>query len=106
MSDQHINLVAVLTPAPGKKDRLREELHKITEAVYKHEPDVLRYQLHYQEETEEFVIFERYANKVAFDAHKEQAAFQNLIKTCNEEHLLSKPLELKMLQPIGGHESR
>ncbi|MCJ1402829.1 hypothetical protein MMC11_006050 [Xylographa trunciseda] len=106
MSDQHVNLVAILTPAPGKKDRLREELHEITEAVYRHEPDVLRYHLHYQDETGEFVLIERYANTAAFDAHKAQAAFQKLVRVCEEENLLSKPLELKMLKPIGGHENR
>ncbi|MCJ1433625.1 hypothetical protein MMC27_002988 [Xylographa pallens] len=106
MSDQHVNLIAILTPAPGKKDRLREELHKIAHEVYKREPEALRYHLHYQEATEEFVLIERYTSKAAFDTHKDQPAFQNLLKVCEEEHLLSKPLELKMLEPIGGHDNR
>ncbi|MCJ1283571.1 hypothetical protein MMC26_002902 [Xylographa opegraphella] len=106
MSDQQVNLVAILTPAPGKTDRLREELHKITQEVYKHEPEVLRYHLHYQKAPEEFVMIERYASKAAFDSHKDQPAFQNLLKVCEAEHLLSKPLELKMLESIGGHDNR
>lgn len=106
MSDQHVNLIAILTPAPGKKDRVREELHKLAQEVYKHEPEVLRYHLYYEEATEDFVIFERYASKAAFDTHRDQPAFQNLLKVGEEEQLLSRPLELKMLEPIGGHDNR
>jgi len=30
----------------------------------------------------------------------------SVIKAAQEENLLSKPLDLKMLKPIGGHEKR
>jgi hypothetical protein len=38
---------------------VEELLQGLTKEVYKHEPDVLRYHLHYQEETGEFVVIER-----------------------------------------------
>ncbi|MCJ1410889.1 hypothetical protein MMC19_004976 [Ptychographa xylographoides] len=106
MSDQVVDLVAILTPAPGKKDRVEELMLDLTKQVYKNEPDVLRYRLNYQEDTGEFVVIERYSSKDSHENHVKQPGFQNLVKCVKEENLLSKPLELKILKPIGGHDSR
>ena len=48
----------------------------------------------------------RYKDHTAFEAHTQQPGFVNLLKMAQEEDLLAKPLELKMLEPIGGHDDR
>ena len=48
----------------------------------------------------------RYSSKDSHENHVKQPGFQNLVKCVKEENLLSKPLELKILKPIGGHDSR
>ena len=48
----------------------------------------------------------RYADQSAYEAHSKTADFQNMIKAVTEEGLLSAPLVIKYLKPIGGFESR
>ncbi|MCJ1476687.1 hypothetical protein MMC13_005355 [Lambiella insularis] len=105
MSDQHVDLVAIMTPAPGKSERMKEELLKFSKMVHEKEPETLRYHLH-QEEGGDFVLIERYLNQRAFENHMTSPDFQNLMKLGAEEQLLSKPPELKKLTPIGGYESK
>lgn len=49
---------------------------------------------------------DRYANEAVFEHHKKQDAFLSMMKTAQDEDLFAKPLELKILKPIGGHEER
>jgi hypothetical protein len=48
----------------------------------------------------------RYADQSAYDAHSKTADFQNLVKVFKDEELLSGPLVIKYLKPIGGFESK
>lgn len=48
----------------------------------------------------------RYADQSAYDAHSKTADFQNLVKVFKNEELLSGPLVIKYLKPIGGFESK
>ena len=58
-----LNVVAIVTPAPGKEHRVQEILVDLAANVKKHESDVSRYVPHKvvgRDGTPEFVVVERY----------------------------------------------
>ncbi len=58
-----LNVVAIVTPAPGKEERVKEILVQLAKDVEKHESDVARYVPHKiigAEGATEFVVVERY----------------------------------------------
>jgi len=102
----HVDCVAVLTPAEGKTDLCRQTLHSLAKSVQADEPDCLRYQVTYQESTNEFVVIETYKDQSAYDAHSKTAHFQQAIKQATEEQALSKPIEFKILKVEAGFKGR
>ncbi|KAH7369566.1 hypothetical protein BKA65DRAFT_443950 [Rhexocercosporidium sp. MPI-PUGE-AT-0058] len=104
-----IQVVAILTPAPGKADRLKELLTGLADNVSKNEKDVSKYQIFEQFNSEGvnvFVVEETYDNQAAFDAHFKTEYFQAMGATVKEEALVSGPLDIKTIKPIGGFASR
>jgi len=107
MSEIHV--VAVITPAPGKEDRVREGLIALTENVKAHEPDVSKYHLFEQTNGQGgnvFVVEEIYKDQATYDAHFKTEYFQALGKAIGDEGLLAAPLDIKTIKPIGGFVSR
>ncbi|KAL2063897.1 hypothetical protein VTL71DRAFT_4391 [Oculimacula yallundae] len=104
-----VQVVAILTPAPGKEARLKELLTSLAENVHKNEKDVSKYQLFEQYNAEGvncLVVEETYDNQAAFDAHFKTEYFQALGKTVQDEGLVSAALDIKTIKPIAGFASR
>jgi len=102
----HIECVAVLTPAEGKKDRCQEVLLELAKSVQSDEHTCLRYQVCYQESTGEFVVIERYKDQAAYDAHSQTAHFAKAVQVAVGEEALTKPIEFKILKVLGGFDGR
>ncbi|KAF1347917.1 hypothetical protein BDV97DRAFT_400113 [Delphinella strobiligena] len=104
-----ITIVATITPAEGKVDRVQELLTEMTQTVHAKEPNVLRYQLHRQtdaEGTPVFIMLETYKDSEALNGHLGSEAFQNLGQTFQKEGLVAKGLEIVKCEPVGGFASR
>ncbi|GAQ46936.1 hypothetical protein ANI_1_3436014 [Aspergillus niger] len=118
---EECDIVAVLTPKPGKLDRVRypswcrqafglvaELLTKLTACVKKNEPGVLSFHLYkdFDRETgqEELVLVEKYVNKEAYDLHAELPDFQAMHATFRAEELMAKPILIKSVKPLVGFE--
>ncbi|KAH7383085.1 hypothetical protein BKA64DRAFT_176823 [Cadophora sp. MPI-SDFR-AT-0126] len=104
-----IQVVAIITPAAGKEARLKELLTGLAEKVSKNEKDVSKYQIFEQfngENGNVFVVEETYDNRAAFDAHFKTEYFQALGAAVQGEQLVSAPIDIKTIKPIGGFASR
>jgi quinol monooxygenase YgiN len=58
-----LDIVAIVTPAPGKEARVEEILKDLTAKVEQHEPDVAKYMAYKSQNAEgatEYVFVERY----------------------------------------------
>ncbi|KAL2786291.1 hypothetical protein BJX66DRAFT_313018 [Aspergillus keveii] len=99
-----INCVAILTPAPGKKERTQQLLSEVLVAnVEKNEPDTLLYQFWWIEDRNEFLFIESYKTIENLTAHMQTSYFKQCIEAIETENLLAKPMELKLLkEPIAG----
>jgi len=106
MSSEEVDLIAFITPAEGKKERGQELLSQLIEGVHKNEPDTLRYQLHYDEKNGNFVMIEKYKNQAAHSSHRESDHFKEVIKIATEEGVMGAPLDIRILKPVAGFDSR
>ncbi|KAJ0415325.1 hypothetical protein BJY00DRAFT_317966 [Aspergillus carlsbadensis] len=99
-----VNCIAILTPAPGKKERTRQILSELLVAnVKKNEPDTLLYQFWWIEDRNEFLFLESYKTTESLDAHMQTPYFKQCIEMIETEGLLAKPMELKLLkEPVAG----
>jgi quinol monooxygenase YgiN len=64
-----LDVVAIITPAPGKEARLEEVLKELTGDVEKNEPDVAKYRAYKTQNAEgvtQYVFIERYVNRLNF----------------------------------------
>ncbi|KAI9369827.1 hypothetical protein BJX61DRAFT_545213 [Aspergillus egyptiacus] len=103
MDPNHVNAVAILTPAPGKKDRLQEVLVELIAQVEANEPETLQYQMFWSEGSQEFVFIEKYKNQEVLQAHAQTDYFKKVMEVGASEQLLAKPLEVKLFNlPVGG----
>ncbi|KAL5323041.1 hypothetical protein ACEPPN_007569 [Leptodophora sp. 'Broadleaf-Isolate-01'] len=104
-----VQVVAILTPAPGKESRLKELLIGLAEKVSKNEKDVSKYQVFEQFNSEGvnvLVVEETYDNQAAFDAHFKTEYFQALGEAVKGEALVTAPIDIKTIKPVGGFASR
>ncbi|KAI8940543.1 hypothetical protein NX059_004221 [Plenodomus lindquistii] len=102
------DVVAIITPKPGKIDRVEELLRTAAESVKANEPGTLRY--HLQRETSGnapvLVMLETYANKAALETHGKSEAFKTLNSTMKKEGLLAEPLRIILTKEAGGYASK
>ncbi|KAH7321940.1 hypothetical protein BKA65DRAFT_91351 [Rhexocercosporidium sp. MPI-PUGE-AT-0058] len=103
MSSQ-IDIVAILSPKPGKADRLIELLSEVSEYVKANEPGTLKYQI--LRTKDEVVLIESYKDKAALGAHGSSKTFKTFQKKLRDEDLTGAPMQLKMLKDAGGFTSR
>lgn len=106
-----IHAVAIITPKPGKFDEVVEGLKALTDYVEANEPGVLRYQMHKQLNTTDgaecIVFIEVFKDKETLDAHRKGPVYTALQERAKgEENLLAAPIDVKVLQSIGGFASR
>ncbi|KAF2488944.1 hypothetical protein BU16DRAFT_545078 [Lophium mytilinum] len=104
MSEQ-VNVVAILTPAPGKKDRVVELLKQLVKEV-QGEDGILQYDLFWTEEAGEVVFVEKYASQSVVKTHMATPHFKGFGKSLQAEGLLAKPPALKWLSPVVGLASK
>ncbi|TVY50578.1 hypothetical protein LCER1_G007937 [Lachnellula cervina] len=110
-----IDLVAIISPKPGKTDRVIELLQEVAEYIKNNEHGTLKYNItrsfNKQSGVDEIIMIEMFAfaasafgykDKAAMLAHgssKEFTAFQRKIQ---EEGLVGAPMQLKITKPAGG----
>ncbi|KAF2280368.1 uncharacterized protein EI97DRAFT_464335 [Westerdykella ornata] len=103
-----IDILAIITPKPGKADRLAQVLTEAAANVKDKEPGVLRY--HISRETKgdssAFIILETYQDKAALDAHGKAEHFRNFGRQLKKEDLVAGPPKLYFTKPVGGYVSR
>ncbi|QDS76043.1 hypothetical protein FKW77_005341 [Venturia effusa] len=107
MSDT-VDIIAIITPKPGKADRVQELLTATAKYVQEKEPTTLRY--HLQREVSgdapTFVMLETYKDKASIAVHGGSQPFKELGRAFKQENLLSKPMQVIFSKPVGGFASR
>ncbi|TAQ88271.1 hypothetical protein B7494_g3368, partial [Chlorociboria aeruginascens] len=97
-----IDLIAILSPSPGKADRIEELLLEVSEYVKKSEPGTLKYQIHREVSKKtgagQVILFERYESKAALGVHAASTAFKDFNKKIAQEGLLGSPMQLKFIK--------
>ncbi|KAH7345880.1 antibiotic biosynthesis monooxygenase-like protein [Pyrenochaeta sp. MPI-SDFR-AT-0127] len=103
-----IDIIAIITPKPGKADRLGELLAAAAKDVKAKEPGVLRY--HLQRETSgdspAFIMLETYKDKAALGAHAKSEHFRSMGRQLKEEDLLAGPMKVMFTKEAGGYASK
>ncbi|KAF4314168.1 hypothetical protein SLS57_010198 [Botryosphaeria dothidea] len=74
-----INVIAVVTPKPGQKAVTLEGFSRIAADVEKNEPGCLIHRIHETEEGE-LVVFQRFKDKAAAEAHRKADYVQKAIE--------------------------
>ncbi|CBX95815.1 hypothetical protein IAQ61_004651 [Plenodomus lingam] len=101
------DVIAIITPKPGKADRVQELLSTAAEAVKRDEPGTLRY--HLQRETKGhgvFVMLETYANQAALETHGKSEAYKALSRAMKQEDLLAAPMKVLFTKEVAGFASK
>ncbi|RFU33889.1 hypothetical protein B7463_g2422, partial [Scytalidium lignicola] len=105
-----VELLAIITPNPGKTDRVVELLKGMSEYVKANEPGTLRYHIHREVNkksgVEEVIMLETYTDKKALAAHGSSARFKAFGKQLKDEGLVQGPMNLKFLKVEGGFAAR
>ncbi|KAK9233823.1 hypothetical protein V1525DRAFT_415218 [Lipomyces kononenkoae] len=108
MSSNHHSIV-IMTPAPGKADRVKEIMFKNAKLVLEKEPAALKYEVFEQVDSEGvsvIVLEETYETDAGFDAHIKTDYFLDTVKIGMEEGLLAVPMDVKVLKSFAGFSSR
>lgn len=102
------DVIAIITPKPGKADRVQELLATAATAVKANEPGTLRYHLHREVrgDAPAFIVLETYENQAAIEAHGKSEAFKTLGRTMQQEDLLAGPMKVMFTKEIGGYASK
>lgn len=102
------DVIAIITPKPGKADRVQELLEIAAKAVKANEPGTLRY--HLQRETKgdspTFVMLETYANQAALEAHAKSDDFKAMGRAFKKEDLLASPMKVMFTKEAAGYASK
>ncbi|KIN06234.1 hypothetical protein OIDMADRAFT_17223 [Oidiodendron maius Zn] len=104
-----IYLVAIITPKPGKADKVLELLQTHSEFVKKNEPGTLKYEINVDTKpsgVKEIVVVEIYQDKPAFNSHVSSEEMKVFQKTLLDGDMLDGPMQLKRVKTVGGFSSR
>ncbi|KAL9094987.1 MAG: hypothetical protein Q9165_002589 [Trypethelium subeluteriae] len=104
----NIEVVAILSPKPGKEARVEQLLLEFSAHAKENEPDTLRYHVHRQikKDAPEYVVIETYKDKAGVEKHMGSDIYKTLGNAIKKEDLLVKPLQVVSMHPIGGFASR
>ncbi|KAL8636998.1 MAG: hypothetical protein Q9228_005681 [Teloschistes exilis] len=106
-ADSSVGLVAIMTPQPGKLDRLMEQATSIVRTT---EPGAIRYQFHVEvkgaERGDSVVTIEQYEDQAAWDSHCQGEATQFMSKAMTDEGILAKPPAVTFIKHIAGWANR
>ncbi|KAE9970697.1 hypothetical protein EG328_006122 [Venturia inaequalis] len=101
-----VTLIAILSPKPGKKERVIELMKKIVDGVIANEMGALQYEMFEDINTQEICFVEKYADGAAQKLHENTAYFTESIGALVKEDLLSKDYELRFLKTTAGFHVR
>ncbi|KAF2499273.1 hypothetical protein BU16DRAFT_557605 [Lophium mytilinum] len=97
-----VHVIAFITAAPGKKDRILEVLVATAAKIKENEPDTLQYEFYWDEKNGQFVFIEKYKNSDAVTAHRGQPYYSEIKALAEAEQLLAAPIEARLIAPVGG----
>ncbi|KAF2703550.1 antibiotic biosynthesis monooxygenase-like protein [Pleomassaria siparia CBS 279.74] len=102
------DIIAIISPKPGKADRVQELLEKAAAAVQTNEPGVLRYsvQREVKGDAPVFIMLETYKDKDALGFHGASAHFKDLGRELKKEDLLAGPMKAYFTKEVGGYASK
>jgi len=104
---EEIDLVAILSPAPGKADRVLEMMEAIGKIVLEKEPGTLKYELLKQTgDNPKIIVVEKYANGAALKVHGAFPEFKASFETMNSEGSLIGSPQIFIAKGVGGFASR
>ncbi|BBX94829.1 putative quinol monooxygenase [Mycobacterium lacus] len=92
-----IAVIARFTPHPESRDAVRTVLHGMT-APTRAEDGCRTYDLYEADDRGEFVVFERYRDRDALDAHRASPHYVNY--RARLDGLLTKPVDVTVLTAI------
>ncbi|KAJ4371973.1 hypothetical protein N0V83_003746 [Neocucurbitaria cava] len=102
------DIIAIISPKPGKADRVQELLTTAAQSVKEKEPGTLRY--HLQRETNgdspSFVMLETYKDKASLEIHGKSSYFKDLGRAFKKEDLLAGPMKVMFTKEVGGYASK
>merc|ERR1712058_69809 len=90
---EEVAIVAIIQPAPGKLDRVRELFKAGLEYIQANEPETLEFSI-YEEHGEAGVklfMVERYASQAAMHKHESSDNYKAFFKTMMDEEILAGP---------------
>ncbi|KAH9878842.1 hypothetical protein J1614_002276 [Plenodomus biglobosus] len=102
------DIIAIITPKPGKADRVEQLLRTAAQSVKENEPGTLRYHLQREVQGAEpaFVMLETYADRAALEAHGKSEAYKTLGRAMKREELLAEPIRVLFTKEVGGFASK
>ncbi|QDS70684.1 hypothetical protein FKW77_001404 [Venturia effusa] len=104
--NEAVTLIAILSPKPGKKERVVELMRKIVDGVIANEMGALQYEMFEDLKTHEICFVEKYADGAAQKFHENTQYFKESIGALVQEDLLSKDYELRFCKTLAGFQVR
>ncbi|KAF7192263.1 hypothetical protein HII31_06295 [Pseudocercospora fuligena] len=102
---EETHIFAILTPAPGKIEQLKEAMEALINNVHSKEEEwTPRYIMTQQINVDEpaLYMFETYTHMANAGKHTKTEHFQALIAACDKDGLLAKPPQLAFTKTVGG----
>ncbi|KAJ4288150.1 hypothetical protein N0V90_012167 [Kalmusia sp. IMI 367209] len=102
------DVIAILTPKPGKADRVEELLRTTAESVKAKEPGTLRYQINRETKGDAptIVMLETYKDQASLQAHGTSDYFKEMGRAIKKEDLLAEPMKILFTKDVGGYVSK
>ncbi|PVI03752.1 hypothetical protein DM02DRAFT_587373 [Periconia macrospinosa] len=103
-----IDVIAILSPKPGKADRVEELLKDVSVSVKANEPGTLKYQINRETKGDapSIVMIETYKDQAALQAHGSSDYFKKMGLVFQKEDLLAGPMKLLFTKETGGFVSK
>lgn len=101
-----INVVAIMTPAPGKEDRLKSLIGELTTKVHDNEPNVSRYMATEAKDKDglKIVFIEQYQDEEANKRHVGMPHFKSFFKSLQSEGLLATAPQILRSTAFSGYD--
>ncbi|OAL44016.1 antibiotic biosynthesis monooxygenase-like protein [Pyrenochaeta sp. DS3sAY3a] len=102
------DIIAIISPKPGKADRVEELLRTAAKAVKANEPGTLRYHIHRETQGDApvLIMLETYKDKASLATHGKSEDFKTLGRTLKKEDLLAAPMKVIFTKEVGGFSSK
>ncbi|EME40920.1 hypothetical protein DOTSEDRAFT_37653 [Dothistroma septosporum NZE10] len=103
---EETHIFAILYPAPGKLERLKELMADHINATHKNEDYTPRYLMTEQLDTKEPALhmFETYTSRDNAEKHTKTENFKTLMSKCEKEGVMGKEPYLVFTKTVGGYD--